>query len=570
MLSKVLYTHCLVFSLMLAQPNPGCKLDTLAAAHGGKASASMALDAAGRLLIADTGRSQIAAIGADGSTTVVAGTGQAGFAGDNGPALAAQFANPSGVARDSAGNIYVADTGNRRVRKIDTKGQVTTIAGSGANVSDLVWPCCGPMPPAPPLDVPINRPLLVTMDGRSNLYIFSAGTFGTYLLMLSATDGLLRLVYPGAPYGTTLDPSLTAFAIDSEDKVVVAWALGFNSGAEINGQLVRILGDGTRQPLSGVAGLIEPARAMTFDEGGNLYIAESTRIRRISPAMAINTMVGFVETGTRIPEGYYSGELNFTTGLLASGETLFESNGTLGIRSLLLANCPAPPQPAIALNGILDASGMVSVFEARSPGELVTIYGTGLGPAEGTQGTYHDGVLDKQAAATRVLFNRIPGPVLYASSRQVNAIIPFATAGPGACVSVEYNGVASDNHCLNFSTATPGILVIQNQDGTVNSKAAPALVGSVVTAWSSGFGTFLPPVPDGQVVSAAGALVLPVTVAVAGVTAQVLYTGPAPGLVAGVVQLNIQIPAAATNSVPLANLTVLVDKAKLDTTIWIK
>lgn len=110
----------------------------------------VAVDSDGRILIADTGNHRVRAIATDGTITTVAGTGQEGFAGDDGPALDAQLALPSGVAVHPDGTILIADTGNRRVRAIALDGTISTIAGpgqpgevgDGGNAIDaqLIWP----------------------------------------------------------------------------------------------------------------------------------------------------------------------------------------------------------------------------------------------------------------------------------------------------------------------------------------------------------------------------------------------------------------------------------------------
>jgi uncharacterized protein (TIGR03437 family) len=89
----------------------------------------IAIDAQGNLLVA--GANQIVRVTPSGTATVIAGTGKAGYTGDTGPAISATFSGPTGVAADAAGNIYVADTGNFRIRKISASGTITTIGGGG-------------------------------------------------------------------------------------------------------------------------------------------------------------------------------------------------------------------------------------------------------------------------------------------------------------------------------------------------------------------------------------------------------------------------------------------------------
>jgi len=89
------------------------------------------IDGAGNLYIADRLNHRIRKVDADGIITTVAGTGVQGFSGDGGPATAAQLNDPTGVAVDEAGNLYIADAENHRIRKVDTGGIITTVAGTG-------------------------------------------------------------------------------------------------------------------------------------------------------------------------------------------------------------------------------------------------------------------------------------------------------------------------------------------------------------------------------------------------------------------------------------------------------
>ena len=91
----------------------------------------MALDGAGNLFIADTRNDRIRKVDAAGMITTVAGSGESGFGGDGGPATAALLDFPSGVAVDGAGNLFIADARNDRIRKVDAAGMITTVAGNG-------------------------------------------------------------------------------------------------------------------------------------------------------------------------------------------------------------------------------------------------------------------------------------------------------------------------------------------------------------------------------------------------------------------------------------------------------
>ena len=93
--------------------------------------AGVAVDAAGNFYIADRSRLRVFKVDTSGQLTVVAGTGSFGFSGDGGPATSASLGSPSGVAVDSTGNLFIADVSNQRIRKVDTAGIITTVAGNG-------------------------------------------------------------------------------------------------------------------------------------------------------------------------------------------------------------------------------------------------------------------------------------------------------------------------------------------------------------------------------------------------------------------------------------------------------
>ena len=99
----------------------------------------------------------------NGVVTRIAGTGVAGFSGDSGPALSAQLSNPNGLALDAQGNLYVADTNNNRIRKIDTSGTITTVAGNGN--------CCYYGDNGQAVNAYLDNPYGVAVDASGNLYI---------------------------------------------------------------------------------------------------------------------------------------------------------------------------------------------------------------------------------------------------------------------------------------------------------------------------------------------------------------------------------------------------------------
>jgi sugar lactone lactonase YvrE len=225
---------------------------------GGSATSAMlslprdvAVDSAGNLFIADTGRSRIRKVTPDGIISTVAGSGNAGYSGDGGPATSAQIKNPDGVAVDSEGNLFIADSGNYRIRKVTPDGIIRTVAGNG------------------------NQGF--SGDGGS-----------------AATAGF-------DPIGVALDSEGNLFIADSNN--------GRVRKVTLDGIISTVAGNGC-VPQSGIGGYSDkcfhgdggPAtsvslpflKGIALDSGGNLFIADSyfSRIRKVTPDGVISTIAG--------------------------------------------------------------------------------------------------------------------------------------------------------------------------------------------------------------------------------------------------------------------------------------
>ncbi len=121
------------------------------------------VDGSGNLYIVDTNNRRIRKVDPSGTITTVAGNGNSGYSGDGGPGTDASLADPSGVHVDGSGNLYIADTNNQRIRKVDPSGTITTVAGDGNSGFS------GDGGPA--TDARLNFPSAVYVDGSGNLYI---------------------------------------------------------------------------------------------------------------------------------------------------------------------------------------------------------------------------------------------------------------------------------------------------------------------------------------------------------------------------------------------------------------
>ena len=218
-----------------------------------------------------------------------------------------------------------------------------------------------------------------------------------------------------------------------------------------------------------------------------------------------------------------------------------------------------------AIAAVVNAAGFLKGPVA--PGALVTLFGTEMGPLNGAVFQLSSaGTVGTGLGGTRVYFDEIPAPVLYAQAGQVTAIVPFGVAGRASSqVTVEVQGNRSRPFSAPVADSAPALFTVNasgkgqaailNQDYSLNSSLNPASRGSVVMVYATGGGLTDPASIDGTL-SATDPLPrlrLSVLATIGGVPAEVRYSGGAPGLVAGVVQLNILVPdgVASGDQVPI-------------------
>jgi uncharacterized protein (TIGR03437 family) len=226
---------------------------------------------------------------------------------------------------------------------------------------------------------------------------------------------------------------------------------------------------------------------------------------------------------------------SINTGGLAVGKytgtvTITPSSGapvTVTITANVTQDFPAPNS---VVNGASFLSGPVS------PGEIVTIFGTQLGPVTpATLQLNASGEVASMLGGTQVFFDGNPAPMIYASSTQISVIVPYEIAGQASTsVSVEYLTLKSSSISVPVATSAPGIFVlggtsqgaILDQNSTVNGSANPAAVGSIIQIFATGEGQTNPAGVDGFV--AQGPIAMPllkVTAQINGEDAQVVYAG---------------------------------------------
>lgn len=215
--------------------------------------------------------------------------------------------------------------------------------------------------------------------------------------------------------------------------------------------------------------------------------------------------------------------------------------------------------PGPILKPTFPAAGVVNAASYQgggvAPGEIAAIFGSDIGPpALTTLRLTPSGLVDSLLADTRVLFDGVPAPLVFVSQNQDNVVVPYAVAGKSTTqVQVEYKGLKSDPVTLRVVSAAPGIFTLNssgrgqgavlNENLTVNSASNPALRGSIVVLYATGEGQTNPAGVDGKIASdILPKPLLPVSVQIGGVPAEVIYAGAAPSLVAGVLQINVRVP----------------------------
>ena len=462
----------------------------------------LAVDSAGNLYIADTQNHRVRKVATNGTISTVAGSGTAGFGGDGAAAASAQLNAPFGVAVDTAGNLYIAEFGNNRVRKVDTNGNIGTIAGNGVSgFSGDQGQAAGAQ---------LNGPRGVAVDSAGNVYIADTG------------NNRVRMV---APTG------------------VITTAAGTGAAG--------VSGDGGLA----VNALVGNPVAVATDSVGNVYIADgSARVRKLFPSGIITTIAG---SGTR----GYSGDGGSASNAGLNGPSAVAVNAaggvwvadTLNNAVRLLQFSGGGTSVSAVTSGASNLSGPVA------PGEVIVIWGSGLGPTTLVQYQADaNGLVPTSLGGTSVFVNGVLAPLVYTSANQVAAVVPFGINGSLSQLYVQSQNVTSAPFNLSVASQIPGIFTlngsgtgqaaaINNKDGSINGAAHPAKVGDYVQLYITGAGQTNPAGTDGLIAAGPGPVAVgEVKVTIGGQTATVNFAGGAPGAVAGVIQVNAQIPAGVT------------------------
>lgn len=230
-------------------------------------------------------------------------------------------------------------------------------------------------------------------------------------------------------------------------------------------------------------------------------------------------------------------------------------NETFGWAMAALSR-PGPYKAPPFLIHVMNQARMILKEEPIAPGEIVSLTGLRLGPTSPEAQQIVIGQrIPAELANVRVLFDGVPAPLLLASQQEIRVIVPQSVAGKDkVTVQLEVDGDNANPYPVRVAGSVPGLFTADgtgtgqaaalNQDDSPNSADRPAARGSIVSLYVTGAGLTTPAIEDGAV-PVPGSLpkpILPVSVLVGGIAADVLYAGAAPGL-PGVMQMNVRIPA---------------------------
>jgi sugar lactone lactonase YvrE len=258
----------------------------------------IAVDGAGNLYIADRDNHRVRKVTPAGTISTVAGTGAAGFSGDGGQASAAQLKGPQGVAVDGAGALYIADTGNSRVRRVAPDGVITTVAGSGtAGFSGDGGQA---------ILAQLGAPSALAIDGSANLFILD-----TNRVRKVAPGGVISTVAGTGTAGFSGDGGpATAAQVNAPEDLAVDAAGNLYIADYLNNRVRKVTPGGLISTFAGTgdkgfagdggqaaSALLNVPAGLAFDAAGNLYIADygNNRVRAVVPGGVITTVAG---TGT--------------------------------------------------------------------------------------------------------------------------------------------------------------------------------------------------------------------------------------------------------------------------------
>ena len=522
-----------------AQPADNWIIETVAGGgsslgDGGAATAAqlnspagVAPDGLGNLYIADTSNNRIRKVDAAGVITTVAGDGTQGYGGDGGAATAAQLSSPAGVAPDGAGNLYIADRNNNRIRKVDAAGVITTVAGDGRRGYGGDGGAA--------VAAQLNFPTGVAPDGAGNLYI--ADRNNNRIRKVDAAGAITTVAGDGTQGfggdgGAAVAAQLNLPTVAAPDGLGNLYVADRNNNrirkVDAAGVITTVAGDGAfgygGDGGAAVAAQLNRPTVVAPDGSGNLYVADwyNHRIRKVDAAGAIITVAGDGTEGFGGDGGVPTkAQLNYPTGVAldAAGNLYIADAGNDRIRRVTFL-------PSISAGGIALATG-TPVVRRISPNALISVFGQSFAPP-GTLATIPTlnpaGRVAANLAATCLEIAGERVPLFAVFPHQINAQAPHGlTPGPARVDVVRGCGTPGERRAKESVAVAPvspaffnfasnpdgrnpvvalhggGPALVGPPGAVAGAALTPAAPGEIVTLFGTGFGPTEPALEAGRI-----------------------------------------------------------------------
>ena len=546
---------------------------------------SVAVDSSGNVYIADSFNNRIRKV-ANGSISTIAGSATAGFDGDGKSATDAKLNSAVGVAVDSSGNVFIADTNNNVIRKV-TGGTISTVVGSNTAPSPYGGDASGAS------GAYIFRPTAIAFDGAGNYYIADTGnarirkvgkdgninTFAGTSISGYNLDGVL------ATSAEVNNPQ--ALATDSLGNLYIADTNNHRIRMITPDGIISTIA-GTGAPgFSGDGGPANKARVnnpkgVAVDSAGNVYISDTfnNRIRMINMSTLdrnISTIAGNGAAGSNGDGGLaLQARLFFPTGIAVdSAKNIYiADNQNNRVRKLTFV----PQIPAISSGGVVSASAFGG-FKPIAPGSWIEIYGSNLGASvRGWTDADFKGVnAPTSLDGTKVTIGGQAAFIDYISDGQINAQVASSTQAGSQPLVVSTADGSSVAYPVTVTATQPGLLAPAsfNIDGKQYAAATfadgatfvlpagaipgvasrPAKTGETIIFYGVGFGGVTPNIAAGQIVQQNNSLTLPVQFQIGNAAATATYSGLAQSNV-GLYQFNVIVPAILANGAAAVTFTL--------------
>ena len=425
----------------------------------------LAVDAAGNIYLAEELNNRVRKVDANGVITTFAGTGVAGFGGDTEPAAQAQLSGPLGVCVSPSGDVYVTDQGNKRVRKISS-GTITTVAGNGSsgNSGD------GGAATAAAMTIPIR----CAVDQSSNLFIVDQGA---HVIRKVNTSGVIS-TYAGTTQGFSGDggPATqarmnnpTALAFDASGNLYVTDQFNHRiRRIDSSGTILTVAGNGSAA-FSGDGGPATSASlnypgGIVLDSSGTLFLVDcvNERVRKVSGG-TISTVAGTGATGYAGDGGpALQAQFNnpFAITLDEAGNLYVGDIANNRVRKI--SGAAAGIGPIVTSAGVTNAA---SFQTGIAPGGIITIFGSNLGASAGQIVTAPGAPWPAQLGAVSATMDATAAPVYrvlnLSGQEQLSVQAPWSLSGKNS-VSLTVTTAAGTSPAVTVPVlgAQPGIFIL--------------------------------------------------------------------------------------------------------------